>query len=389
MSMNTKLKLLADGTSIQENVEIREEATRRGFHIRYLVKALIKYNASDMHLRVGRPPLYRISGKMIPAKMEEMTQKDLEFLLDEVLNQRLKNELEAKKQVDFSFSIKDYGRFRCNVFNQKGTLAAAVRMIPFAVPDINALGLPDIVKELCMRQKGLILVTGATGMGKSTSLAAMIQYMNENRYAHILDIENPIEFTYQDVRSTITQREVGTDVLCVQDALIAGLRQDPDIIVIGELRDKEMIQAAITAAETGHLVLATLHTNDAKSTIDRILDVFPAEQQNQIRLQLASSLLAVMSQRLMARADQQGRILACEVMIKSPLIESHLLKNERHRIPDAIENSSDYYKMQSLNQHLERLVRLGRVTMEEAKKVSPNPEELEMIIAGISRKEGY
>lgn len=389
MTMHTKLKLLAEGTNIQENVEIRDEQTRRGFHIRYLVKALIKYNASDMHLRVGRPPLYRISGKMIPAKMEEMTQRDLEFLLDEVLSPKLKSELETRKQVDFSFSIKDYGRFRCNVFHQKGTLAAAVRMIPFAVPDINALGLPDIVKELCMRQKGLILVTGATGMGKSTSLAAMIQYMNENRYSHILDIENPIEFTYQDVRSTITQREVGTDVLSVQDALVSGLRQDPDIIVIGELREKEMIQAAITAAETGHLVLATLHTNDAKSTIDRILDVFPAEQQNQVRLQLASSLLAVISQRLLARADQQGRILACEVMIKSPLIESHLLKNERHRIPDAIENSSDYYKMQSLNQHLERLVRLGRVTMEEAKKVSPNPEELEMIIAGISRKEGY
>lgn len=389
MSLNTKLKLLADGTTLRENVEIRDEQTRRGFHIRYLIKALIKYNASDMHLRVGRPPLYRISGKMIPAKMEEMTQRDLEFLLDEILNQKLKAELETRKQVDFSFSIKDYGRFRCNIFYQKATLAAAIRMIPFAVPDINGLGLPDVVKELCMRQKGLILVTGATGMGKSTSLAAMIQYMNENRYSHILDIENPIEFTFQDVRSTITQREVGTDVLSVQDALVSCLRQDPDIIVIGELREKEMIQAAITAAETGHLVLATLHTNDAKSTIDRILDVFPAEQQNQVRLQLASSLLAVISQRLLSRVDQQGRILACEVMIKSPLIESYLLKNERHRIPDAIENSSDYYKMQSLNQHLERLIRLGRVSMEEAKKVSSNPEELEMVLAGISRKEGY
>ena len=257
------------------------------------------------------------------------------------------------------------------------------------VPHIDELGVPSVLKDLCNRPRGIILVTGATGAGKSTTLASMVDYINEKRHVHILTIEDPVEFIFKDKKGTVTQRELGTDTNSLQDALYAGLRQDPDVMVVGELRDREMIQTALTAAETGHLVISTLHTLDAKGTIDRIIDVFPADAKNQVRIQLASTLVAVVCQHLLVRADGTGRVPACEVMIKSPAIENYILKNEIEKIPEVMASSGDYYQMRTLNQDLARLVETGVISTEEALKVSYNPDDLRLLLSGVSRQEGY
>ncbi len=357
--------------------------------IKYLVRALLKYNASDLHLKVDRPPLYRINGKLIPAKIEELKSDQLEQLLFSILTDKQVVELEKNRQVDLSFSVAELGRFRCQIFFQRGCLSSVIRMIPFNVPNLDDMGIPSIVKELCQRPRGLLLVTGATGSGKSTTLASMIQYLNENQHIHILTMEDPIEFTYRDLKASVTQRELGSDMRTMKEGLHAGLRQDPDVIMIGELRDFEMMQLAMTAAETGHLVMATLHTNDAKSSIDRIIDVFPAESKNQVRIQLASTLVGVISQQLVLRADGSGQVPACEIMVKSPAIESYILKNELSQIPDAIKNSNGYYKMQTMNRALIALVQNGTITVEEAVKSSASPDEIRMALGGVSRDEGY
>ncbi|MGE0614298.1 MAG: type IV pilus twitching motility protein PilT [Bacteriovoracia bacterium] len=357
--------------------------------MRYLVRALIKYNASDLHIKVGRPPLYRIHGKLIPAKMPQMTAPQVEKLLSDVISPRQIAELSQKLQVDLSFRMGELGRFRCNVFYQRGSLSCVIRMIPFTVPKFDDLGIPGVIKELCFRPRGLVLVTGSTGSGKSTSLAAMVQHINENRPVHVLTVEDPIEFMYRDQKATVTQRELGSDTHSFEDALFAGLRQDPDVIMIGELRDPKTIQFALTAAETGHLVLSTLHTKDAISSIERILDVFPGVSRNQVRIQLASTLVAVISQTLLIRADGSGRIPACEVLINSPAVESYLLKDELSRIPEAMATSNNYYQMRTLNQELERLVKASLITQEEALKVSPNPDDLRLRLSGVSAQEGY
>ncbi len=357
--------------------------------MRYLVRALMKYNASDLHIKVGRPPLYRINGRLIPAKMPELTSEQAQSAIYGVLSERQIRELDEKRQVDLSFKVKDMGRFRCNVYYHRGQLGCAVRMIPISVPHLDELGIPSVLKDLCQRPRGLILITGATGSGKSTTLAAMVQHINDNVHGHVLTIEDPIEFVYRDMKCTITQREVGSDTRSLTEGLYAGLRQDPDVIMIGEMRDKEMIAGALTAAETGHLVLSTLHTNDAKSAIDRIIDVFPAEAKNQMRIQLASTLVAVVAQQLVVRADGSGRIPACEVMVKSPVIEQFILRNELDRINEAIASSTTYYKMQSMNQALEKLVSTGTITSEEALKSSNNPDDLRLRLSGVSREQGY
>jgi twitching motility protein PilT len=357
--------------------------------MKYLVRALIKYNASDLHIKVGRPPLYRINGKLIPAKMPEVTPEQAQSVTFGVLSDRQIRELDERRQVDLSFRVKDLGRFRCNVYFQRGTISAAVRMIPMTIPNFDTLGVPAVVKELAHRPRGLLLITGATGSGKSTTMASLLQHINETSHVHILAIEDPIEFVYRDLKASITQREVGSDTQSLGDALRAGLRQDPDVIMIGEMRDREMISGALTAAETGHLVISTLHTNDTKSTIDRIVDVFPPEAKNQVRIQLAACLVGVVTQQLVIRADGSGRVPACEVMVKSPTIEEYILKGDLEKIPEAIANSSNYYKMQTMNQALERLVHAGTVTADEAAKVSSNPDDLRLRLQGFTREEGY
>lgn len=366
-----------------------EDITSIKVDMKYLVRALVKYNASDLHIKVGRPPLYRINGKLIPTKMPAFTFEQAESVIFHVLSDRHKIILEEKRQVDFSFRVRELGRFRCNVYYQRGSIAAAIRMIPLTIPNFDSLNIPSVVKELIRRPRGLLLITGPTGSGKSTTMAAMIQYLNETSQSHILTLEDPIEFIFRDMKCSITQRELGSDITSIQEGLHAGLRQDPDIIMIGELRDCDTIQAALTAAETGHLVVSTLHTNDAKSTIDRILDVFPPMAQNQIRYQLASTLVGVISQQLLLRIDGSGRIPACEVMVKSPLIENYIFKNELHKLSEAIANSSNYYKMQTANQALERLVKSRTISLETALRASSSPDDLKLRLAGVTRDQGY
>ncbi len=355
--------------------------------LKYLIRAMVKYNASDLHIKANRSPLYRINGRLIPAKLPELVPEQVKSILYSLLSKKQARELEEKRQIDFSFEVKGVGRIRCNVYFQRDTVSAALRMIPMKIASLDELHIPPVIKELCEIQRGLLLITGASGSGKSTTLAAIVKHLNENNSLHILTLEDPIEFSFQDERSSIAQREVGSDVLSMKDALRAGLRQDPDVIVIGEMRDFETIQAALTAAETGHLVVSTLHTNDAKSTVDRILDVFPAEAQNQVRIQLASSLIGVISQQLLTRADGVGLVPACEILINSPSIQECIRKNERGGIPEMIENSSHYYKMQSMNLALEKLVSQGIITSEEALKSSNNSADLRLRLTGVMHNE--
>lgn len=375
---------------------IKAEATGRSersgeiaIDMRYLARALVKYAASDLHIKAGRPPIFRINGRLITAKMPDLDAEQVEKIIFSILSSRQKIELEEKKQIDLSFILAGLGRFRCHVFYQKNTLSAAIRLIPLDVPTLEQLGIPLVMKELCQRPRGLILVTGSTGSGKSTTLAAMVNHINQTSSVHVVCIEDPIEYLHRDIKSSITQREVGTDTHSLQDALYASMREDPDVIMIGELRDYKMIESALAAAETGHLVLATLHTNDARGSIDRLIEVFPAEAKNQARIQLSATLIAVLSQQLLLKADGSGRVPACEVMIKSPVIESYILKNELEKIPDAIANSNAYYKMQSMNQALERLVHLGKITMEQAMQATGKQDDFKLSMSGMVREEGY
>lgn len=354
--------------------------------LRFLAKALLKYNASDLHLKKNRPPLFRINGYLVPAKMDFLTEEALESILFEIIDSQHKQDLEQNKQIDFSFHVSGCGRFRCNIYFQKGSLSAAIRKIPEKIPRLENLGLPEVLKEFLQKKQGLILITGSTGSGKSTTLASMIQHLNETQHIHILTIEDPIEFIYQDSKAAISQREIGSDAANLKDAIRAGLRQDPDVIVIGEMRDAETIEVALTAAETGHLVISTLHTNDAKSSISRILDIFKGESQNQVRIQLAATLVGITSQQLILSTDKKSRVVACEVLVKSPAIESYILKNEMERIQEAISSSQSYYHMQTMNQALEKLVQEGKITLEEALKNSRNPDDLKLRLSGIHRE---
>ena len=272
----------------------------------YLIRAFLKYNASDLHLRPNRPPLYRIHGRILPASMPSLTTEQIDQILAPFIPIALRNQLETKRQIDFSFEIEECGRFRCNVFFAMNRLSAAIRRIPFEIPAIDRLRVPEVLKEIILKPRGLLLVTGSTGSGKSTTMAALVQHLNETQRLHIVTIEDPIEYVFKDQKSVVTQRELGADFQSMHEALSSCLRQDPDVIVVGEMRDYATIQTAITAAETGHLVISTLHTNDARSALDRILDMFPSDHKNQIRVQLASSLLGILAQQLLVRADGKG-----------------------------------------------------------------------------------
>ncbi|MBL7716003.1 MAG: PilT/PilU family type 4a pilus ATPase [Bdellovibrionales bacterium] len=377
---------------MRSEFEDQGEGSQTDLHrieLRYLIKALLKFNASDLHIRAGRPPLFRVNGNLVPAKMEELSQVQVEMLLKPILTEKTRAKLEADRQVDFSFGVAKVGRFRCNVYFQKGLISAAIRMIPTAVPRLESLGLPSVIKDLCHQFQGLTLITGATGSGKSTTLSAMIDEINRTESKHILILEDPIEFMHRDKKSMITQRELGSDVVSLKEALRGGLRQDPDVIVIGELRDAETIQAALLAAETGHLVLGTLHTRDAKSSVDRMIEVFPADARTQLRYQLAACLNAVISQQLIERLDRRSRVPACEVMIKSPTIETYIREYSLERINDAIAGSNHYYQMQTMNQALHRLVNAGAISEEEALRSSTQPEDLKLAFSGMVRGEGY
>lgn len=343
------------------------------------LNVLIEKGGSDLHLKVGRPPLMRIKGELLPSEYPPIKRDEMRNLLLPMLTEIQIKKLESERELDFSIQIEGLARFRGNLFFQMGNLGAVFRAIPVEIKTIDQLGLPQVLKELVFRNQGIILVTGPTGSGKSTTLAAMIDHLNENRSRHIITIEDPIEFVHQDKRCAINQREIGFDTLSFSEALRRALRQDPDVILVGEMRDPETITIAMTAAETGHLVFSTLHTNDAKQSIDRIIDTFPPQQQHQVRMQLAMTLLSTISQRLIKRSDDSGRVAVIEVMINTPTIRKMIEEGKTGAIDKAIHDSASLYKMQTMNQDLFRLVKEGAITKEDALSVSNNPNDLRII----------
>lgn len=345
-------------------------------HINDLLRMLVEKDASDLHLRVGEPPVMRIHGELVRTNLPVLRPEDTQALVYSILNEERRAHFERFMELDMSYAIPGLARFRVNIFRQRGHVGAVMRVIPLRIKTIDELGLPPVVKELVMRPRGLFLVTGPTGSGKSTSLAAMIDYINTHRRCHIITIEDPIEFVHQDKLAAIEQREVGQDTHSFNDALKHVMRQNPDVILVGEMRDLETIALAITAAETGHLVFATLHTTDAPQTVDRIIDVFPPEQQQQIRMQLSVTLLAVISQTLLPRANEPGRIAAFEVMVATPAIRALIREGKTHQIYTDILTGAEY-GMQSLDACLLDLLRRRLITYEDALAKSSNPKDFE------------
>jgi twitching motility protein PilT len=345
--------------------------------VQELLQAVYSGGASDIHLKVGCLPLMRLNGDLTPvAGNRALELEDIQKYVFALINPAQKARLEAERELDFSFQVRGMARFRGNAFYQRGNLGAAFRLIPAVIPTLEQLGLAEVLKELVMRNQGLFLVTGPTGSGKSTTLAALIDYLNANRPVHVVTLEDPIEFVYEDKKAIINQREVGADTLSFAQGLRRALRQDPDVILIGEMRDAETITTAMNAAETGHLVLGTLHTNDAKQAIDRIVDTFSPDAQHQVRMQLAKCLSAVAAQRLLKRADNQGQVAIQEIMIVTPTIQKLIEDNRIGAIGKAIEDSQSFYKMQSFNQALLALIRNRMVQVEEALAYSNNPNDL-------------
>ncbi len=350
-----------------------------------ILKIALKGGASDIHVKSGLPPMFRVDGVLMPLKSgEKMQPEEINKMAFGIMNPIQKQRFEETREVDLAYGIAGLGRFRVNAFQQRGSVGIVFRVIPFGVKSIEHLYLPKVVESIAMEQRGLVLVTGTTGSGKSTSLAAMIEYINENRTCHIMTIEDPIEFLIRDRRSIVNQRELGVDTQSFSMALRAALRQDPDVILVGEMRDFETSETAITAAETGHLVMSTLHTLDATETINRIISVFPPYQQKQIRLQLSSILKAVISQRLVPRADGKGRVPALEIMVSTARIRECIADRDRTKeISDAISKGFTTYGMQTFDQGLMHLVKKELVTYEEALKHVTNPDDFALRFRGI------
>jgi len=333
-------------------------------HIDRLLETVIKQKASDLHLTVGKPPTVRLRGRLVELKTKILDPDDTTALMKSITPERAQNELQEEGSADFGFAYGDAARFRVSVFKQKGNLALVLRQIPTTLLPIDAIGLPPIVQDLIRRPRGLFLVTGPTGSGKTTSLASMINFVNETLDRHIITIEDPIEYYQPHKMSIVNQREVGVDVTSFSEALRRALRQDPDVVLVGEMRDLETIEAAITAAETGHLVFGTLHTNSAAGTINRIIDAFPTEQQEQIRIQLSTALMAVVSQQLLGRIDTKGMVAAYEFLMITPAIANMIRENKTFRIDSAIQTGKKF-GMQLLDDHLWSLYTEGKIAADE------------------------
>jgi twitching motility protein PilT len=343
-----------------------------------LLSQMLEIQASDLHLTVNAPPLFRVDGKLAPKGIDKLTADQVLKLAYSVMNEHQRKEFEQKKEVDFSFGVQNVSRFRANVFLQRGCAACAFRQIPYVINTLEHLHLPPIVAKLAEKPNGLVLVTGPTGSGKSTTLAAMVDKINCEREGHILTIEDPIEFIHQHKKCMVNQREVHQDTETFANALRVSLRQDPDVVLIGEMRDLETIQAALSIAETGHLTLATLHTNSAAKSINRIIDVFPSEQKATIRAQLSMVLEGIISQALIPRIGG-GRALACEVMIATTAIRSLIREDKVHQLQGIIEIGQKY-GMQSMNSELARLFTKGQISMKDALGRSPDPDSLQKLI---------
>ncbi len=349
-------------------------------NLHQLLKTMIDKGASDLHITTGSAPLLRIDGQIVPLRLPPLTPIDTKQLIYAILTEEQKVHFEKNNELDLSFGVKNLSRFRCNVFMQRGALAAALRAIPFRIMPFEELGLPPIVSELCTKPRGLVLVTGATGSGKSTTLATMVDKINTENRLHIMTIEDPIEFLHPHKMCLVNQREVGADTSSFKVALKYVLRQDPDVVLVGEMRDLETIEAALTIAETGHLVFATLHTNSCAQTINRIIDVFPANQQQQIRAQLSFTLQGVISQTLMPRMGQPGRCLAMEIMVPNAAIRNLIREDKIHQIYSQMQVGQEKYGMQTFNQSLYNLFSKRMISHEEALSSSQDPEELKNMI---------
>lgn len=346
----------------------------------------VKAKGSDIHIKTGLPPIVRIDGKLHPIpNAPRLTPDGVSGMASAIMNDRQRKHFAENFEVDLSYGVPGLGRFRVSVYSQRGTVAMVFRAISMSVPSMEALNLPPILKKLCMEDRGLILVTGTTGSGKSTTLAAMIDYINENRSSNIITIEDPVEYLHRDKKSIISQREVGFDTLSFAGALKGALRQDPDVILVGEMRDHETIETALTAAETGHMVMSTLHTLDASETVNRIISVFPPYHQRQIRTQLSSVIKGVISQRLVPKAEGKGRVPAVEIMIGTARIRECIYDEEKTKqIPEAISQGVVSYGMQSFDQSLMQLYSKKLITYEEALRQSSNPDDFALKISGIS-----
>ncbi|HEX9115567.1 MAG TPA: type IV pilus twitching motility protein PilT [Anaerolineae bacterium] len=345
-----------------------------------LLKRMLEMGGSDLHLTTGTPPQVRVSGTLQPLDMPQLTAAETKQLAYSVMTDAQKHRFEETLELDFSFGLKGVARYRANVFNQRGATAAVFRIIPFEIKSFQQLNLPPVVAKLCDKPRGLILVTGPTGSGKSTTLAAMIDKINTERHEHILTIEDPIEFVHQHKSCLVNQREVHADTRSFGDALRAALREDPDVVLIGEMRDLETVEAALRIAETGHLTLATLHTNSAASTINRIIDVFPSHQQSQIRAQLSIVLEGILCQSLLAKVGGMGRAMAMEILVPNSAIRNLIREDKIHQIYSAMQSGQDKYGMQTLNQSLATLHLQRQITLETALQRSSNPDELQEMI---------
>jgi twitching motility protein PilT len=356
-----------------------------GMELNDILTIAIKGGASDIHLKAGLPPMFRINGTLVPLKDgQRISAEETSRMALSIMNNFQRERFKQFNELDLAYGVPGLGRFRVNVFQQRGTVGIVLRTIPFKVRSLEELGLPPILRTIAMEERGLVLVTGTTGSGKSTTLAAMIDHINMNDTCHVMTIEDPIEFLIRDKKSVINQREVGVDTISFAQALKSALRQDPDVILVGEMRDHETIETALLAAETGHLVLSTLHTLDATETISRIIAVFPPHQQRQVRLQLGAVLKAVISQRLVPTSDGTGRVAALEILRATARIRELVEDKDRTKeIYDAIAEGNIAYGMQTFDQSLMALLKIGVVSYEEALRQATNPSNFALRVQGI------
>ncbi len=346
-----------------------------------LLRKMKERGASDLHLVSGVPPVFRINGSLEFANGEKLDPGRVKSLVYSLMTETQRETFEKKRDFDFSYDLPEVGRFRINTHYQRGSIACAIRLISHATLSLAELNLPSIIAELCLKDKGLILVTGPTGCGKSTTLASMIDIINEKRSVHIITVEDPIEYLHSHKKSIIEQREIGSDSLSFASSLRYCLRQDPDVILIGEMRDLETISIAMTAAETGHLVFATLHTPDAPGAIDRIIDAFPSHQQNQIRMQLSSSLIAVITQNLIRREDKTGRVPAVEILISTPAVGNLIRSGKAHQLYTVMQTGSQF-GMRTMDQSLKNLIKKGMISLDSALQKARNPMTLRELLRG-------
>jgi twitching motility protein PilT len=360
-----------------------EAAATKTFDFADVLTRMAEERASDVHLSPGFPPAMRVRGRIVPleeyGKLLPQQTRDTVYSL---LNDDQRKRFESRKQLDLAYAVPGVARFRVNCFFQRGSISAAFRRIPVEIPKLEELGLPKVLEDFTRKPRGFVLVTGPTGSGKSTSLAAMIDIINREREEHILTIEDPIEFLHQHQRCVVNQREIGADAENFSLALTSALREDPDVILVGEMRDLDTMATALTAAETGHLVFATLHTQSTAQTIDRIIDIFPAEQQSQVRMQLSIGLQGIVTQQLLPTADGAGRVVACEVLVPTPAVRNLIREGKTHQIYSAIQTSGSI-GMQTMDAHLAQLVRMGRINRKLAEQRASVPEELKRLLGPV------